>query len=65
LPKTAPTKLGGTYQAFGYVIVEIDQDDLATSRLSKEWQQGFHLLDSEKSKPENFRAMKKSRKRYG
>jgi hypothetical protein len=54
LPKTAPTKLGGTYQAFGYVIVEIDQDDLATSHLSKEWQQWFHLLDSEEIEARKF-----------
>jgi len=57
--------LGGTYHAFGYVIVEIDKDDLGSSRLSEEWKQGFTFWTVRKSKPENFRAMKKSTKPYG
>ena len=35
------------YQSFGYVIVEIDQDDFATGDVSKEWKQGFHLLGND------------------
>ena len=46
IAKNSTTGLG-TYRAFGYVIVEIDNDDLATSLVSKEWKQGFHLLDSD------------------
>ena len=34
------------YQQFGYVVVEVDQEDLATSSMSNQWRQGFHLLDS-------------------
>ena len=37
----------GTDRTFGYVVVEIDKDDLATSRMSEEWKTGFHLLDSD------------------
>ena len=37
----------GTDQTFGYVVVEIDKDDLATSRMGGEWKTGFHLLDSD------------------
>ena len=47
IAKNSPTGLGGTYRALGCVIVEIDKDDLATSLVSKEWKQGFHLLDSD------------------
>lgn len=41
----------GTQRPFGYVIVEIGEDDLAKNSVSKEWKQGFHLLDSDEIEP--------------
>jgi hypothetical protein len=52
--KNSRTGFGGTYRAFGYVIVEIDKDDLGSSRVSEEWKQGFHPLDSEEIEARKF-----------
>jgi len=52
--KNSPTEFGGTCRTFGYVIVEIDKDDLGSSRVSEEWKQGFHLLDSDEIEARKF-----------
>jgi hypothetical protein len=52
--KNSATEFGGTCRTFGYVIVEIDKDDLGSSRVSEEWKQGFHLLDSDEIEAGKF-----------
>jgi len=54
IAQNSRTGFGETYPVFGYIIVEIDKDDLATSRLSKEWKQGFHLLESDEIEAGEF-----------
>jgi len=54
IAQNSRTGFGETYPVFGYIIVEIDKDDLATSRLSKEWKQGFHLLESDEIEAREF-----------
>lgn len=35
------------FQPFGYLMVQIDREDLTTSETNDEWNEGFHLLDND------------------
>ena len=52
IAKNSTTGLVG--RRFAYVIVEIDKNYLGASRVSKEWKQGFYLLDGDEIEARKF-----------